>query len=156
MFAINVATPLVPIVVNEPKSPLVPAVPLDPLAKSEEDERFNEMKVKVMMREAAMKAGNEELANSPVLKPMEGEPEDMEQLLMEQQFGYKHVMAMEAECAIALTMYKNKFDEKRKRTIENLFDFGIGGYTEYIDENGAVNVREVNPENLVLSYCAKK
>ena len=131
------------------------AFAVDPLAKSEEDERFNEMKVKVMMREAAMKAGNEQLANSPVLKPMEGEPEDMEQLLMEQQFGYKHVMAMEAECAIALTMYKNKFDEKRKRTIENLFDFGIGGYTEYIDENGAVNVREVNPENLVLSYCAK-
>jgi hypothetical protein len=48
------------------------AFAVDPLAKSEEDERFNEMKVKVMMREAAMKAGNEQLANSPVLKPMEG------------------------------------------------------------------------------------
>ena len=133
----------------------IQAFAVDPLAKSEEDQYFNEMKVKIMMRDAAMKAGNEELANSPVLRPHQGEAQDLEQLLMEQQFGYKHVMAMEAESCISLTMYKNKFDEKRKRTIENLFDFGIGGYTEYIDENGAVNVREVNPENLVLSYCSK-
>jgi hypothetical protein len=133
----------------------IQAFAVDPLAKSEEDQYFNEMKVKIMMRDAAMKAGNEELANSPVLRPHQGEAQDLEQLLMEQQFGYKHIMAMEAESCISLTMYKNKFDEKRKRTIENLFDFGIGGYTEYIDENGAVNVREVNPENLVLSYCSK-
>jgi hypothetical protein len=133
----------------------IQAFAVDPLAKSEEDEYFNEMKVKVMMRDAAMKAGNEQLANSPTLRPNQGEAEDLEQLLMEQQFGYKHVMAMEAENAISLTMHKNKFDEKRKRTIESLFDFGIGGYTEYIDENGDVKLREVNPENLVLSYCSK-
>jgi hypothetical protein len=74
---------------------------------------------------------------------------------MEEQFGYKHVMSMEAEMAASLAMYQNKFEEKRKRTIENLFDFGMGGYTEYIDENGQVKLREINPENMVLSYCAK-
>ena len=31
----------------------------------------------------------------------------------------------------------------------------MGGYTEYIDENGQVKLREINPENMVLSYCAK-
>jgi hypothetical protein len=107
------------------------------------------------MREAAQKAGNQELLNSPVLAPQPGEAQDLEQLKMEEQFGYKHVMSMEAEMAASLAMYQNKFDEKRKRTIENLFDFGMGGYTEYIDENGQVKLREINPENMVLSYCAK-
>lgn len=133
----------------------IQAFAVDPLAKSEEDNYFNEMKVKILMREAAQKAGNEDLATSPVLAAAPGEAEDLEQLKMEQEFGYKHVMSMEAEMAASLAMYQNNFEDKRKRTIENLFDFGIGGYTQYIDENGQVKVRDVNPENMVLSYCAK-
>jgi len=133
----------------------IQAFAVDPLAKSEEDAYFNEMKVKIMMREALKKAGGEELADSPVLAPAPGEPQDMEQLEMEQQFGYKHVMSMEAEQAVSLSFYQNKFDDKRKRTIENLFDFGMGGYTQWIDENGHVKIREINPENMVLSYCSK-
>lgn len=133
----------------------VQAFAVDPIAKSQEDNYFTEMKVKILMREAAQKAGNAELLNSPALALQPGEAEDLEQLKMEEQFGYKHVMSMEAEMAASLAMYQNNFEEKRKRTLENLFDFGIGGYTEYIDENGQVKLREVNPENLVLSYCAK-
>ena len=131
------------------------AFAVDPIAKSEEDKYFTEMKVKILMREAAQKAGSKELLESPALALQPGEAEDLEQLKMEEQFGYKHVMSMEAEMAANLIMYQNNFDEKRKRTIENLFDFGLGGYTEYIDENGQVKLREINPENMVLSYCAK-
>jgi hypothetical protein len=131
------------------------AFAVDPIAKSEEDKYFTEMKVKILMREAAQKAGSQELLNSPALALQAGEAEDLEQLKMEEQFGYKHVMSMEAEMAANLAMYQNNFEEKRKRTIENLFDFGLGGYTEYIDENGQVKLREINPENMVLSYCAK-
>lgn len=131
------------------------AFAVDPIAKSEEDKYFTEMKVKILMREAAQKAGSKELLDSPALALQPGEAEDLEQLKMEEQFGYKHVMSMEAELAASLAMYQNNFEEKRKRTIENLFDFGMGGYTEYIDENGQVKLREINPENMVLSYCAK-
>lgn len=131
------------------------AFAVDPIAKSEEDKYFTEMKVKILMREAAQKAGSKELMDSPALALQPGEAEDLEQLKMEEQFGYKHVMSMEAEMAANLAMYQNNFEEKRKRTIENLFDFGLGGYTEYIDENGQVKLREINPENMVLSYCAK-
>lgn len=131
------------------------AFAVDPIAKSEEDKYFTEMKVKILMREAAQKAGSKELLESPALALQPGEAEDLEQLKMEEQFGYKHVMSMEAEIAASLAMYQNNFEEKRKRTIENLFDFGMGGYTEYIDENGQVKLREINPENMVLSYCAK-
>lgn len=137
----------------------VVAFAVDPIAKSEEDAFFNEMKIKIAMREAAEKAaqqtGDEEILNNPLLQPNPNEPEDMEQLKMEQEFGYKHVMSMEAENAFALVQYQNNLEEKRKRVIENLYDFGVGGYTTYIDENGNTKIREVYPENLVLSYCSK-
>lgn len=132
----------------------IQAYAIDPLARSEEDEYFNKMKVKIMMREAAQQAGSE-LADSPMLAPQPGEPEDMEQLLMAKEFGYKHVMAMEAEEAAQLIMQQNNVQEKRKVSVTNLVDFGIGGYTPWIDENGMVKFREINPEYLGLSYCEK-
>ena len=135
----------------------IQAFAVDPLAKSEEDDYFNKMKVKIMLREEAMKMGDagKEIADNPILKPQQGEPQDMEQLAMEQNYGYKHIMSMEAEELNTLIMQQNDGEELRKRTIEYLYDFGIGGYTQWIDENGMVKVREINPEQLVMSYCSK-
>jgi len=127
---------------------------IDPLAKSEEDAHFNEMKVKIMMREIAKQQGSE-LADSPALKPAQGEPEDLEQLEMVQEYGYKHQMAMEGELGVSLIKNQNNIEEIRKRVVENLFDFGIGGYKEWIDYNGMVKIREIVPENLIVSYCQK-
>lgn len=127
---------------------------VDPLAKSEEDEYFNQMKVKIMMRQAAEQAESE-LANSPVLQASPNEPQDMEQLEMQMKFGYKHQKAMESELGISLIQQQNKIDERRKKVVENLFDFGLAGYKEWIDENGMVKFRDVSPENLVTSYCLK-
>lgn len=131
------------------------AFAIDPLAKSEEDAYFNEMKVKLMMREAAQKAGSE-MAESPLLAPQPGEPEDMEQLQMQKDFGYKHAMGIQAEKAINLVYYQNGYDEIRNQVAENLYDYGIAGITQYIDENGMTKLRVVNPEYLGLSYCEKK
>ena len=135
----------------------IQAFAVDPLAKSEEDDYFNKMKVKIMLREEAMKMGDagKEIADNPILKPQLGEPQDMEQLAMEQNYGYKHIMSMEAEELNTLIMQQNDGEELRKRTVEYLYDFGIGGYTQWIDENGMVKVREINPEQLVMSYCSK-
>ena len=132
----------------------VEAFCVDPLAKSEEDEYFNQMKVKIMMREAAEQMGSE-LANSPVLQPQPNEPQDIDQLMIQMKYGYKHQKAMESELGISLVQQQNNIDEVRKRTVENLFDYGIGGYKEWIDENGMVKFREIVPENLMTSYCTK-
>lgn len=132
----------------------VQAFAVDPLSKTEEDNYFNQMKVKIMMREAAEQAGSE-LAESPMLKAEAGEPEDLEQLKMEMDFGYKHVMAMEAELAIELARQNNNFVELDKRVVENLVDYGIGGLTQWIDENGMTKERELNPKNLILSKFVK-
>lgn len=127
---------------------------VDPLSKSEEDDYFNQMKVKIMMREAAEQAGSE-LADSPVLKAGSQEPRDMEQLRMQMKYGYKHQKAMESELGISLVQQQNNVSEIRKRVCENLFDYGIGGYKEWIDPNGMVKFREIVPENLITSYCTK-
>lgn len=132
----------------------VEAFCVDPLAKSQEDEYFNKMKVKIMMRQAAEQAGSE-LANSPVLQPSANEPMDIDQLMIQMKYGYKHQKAMESELGISLVQQQNNIDEIRKRTVENLFDYGIGGYKEWIDENGMVKFREIVPENLITSYCTK-
>lgn len=132
----------------------IEAFAVDPLAKSEEDEYFNKMKVKTMMRQAAEQAGSS-LAESPVLQQQQGEPGDMEQLMMQMKYGYKHQKAMESELGISIIQQQNNIDEVRKRVCENLFDFGIGGYKEWIDQNGMVKFREIVPENLITSYCTK-
>lgn len=127
---------------------------IDPLARSEEDEKFNQQRVKILMREAARKAGSD-LAESPVLASQPGEPEDMEQLLMQKEYGYKHIMAMEAEEAINLILQQNNDEEIRKQLITSIYDYGIGARTQHIDENGQVKCRCINMENFGCSYFEK-
>ena len=127
---------------------------VDPLAKSEEDNYWSMMKAKIMMRKMALEQGSP-LANSPQLMPNQGEPEDLEQLEMEMQFGYKHNLAMQAEEAIQLTLGNNKIDRERKLVCEDLYDYGIGWYKEWIDENGMVKFKRVYPGNIGTSYCER-
>lgn len=132
----------------------ISASAVDPMAKSEEDEYFNKMKVKLLMREEAMKQGSD-LADSPLLKPQPGEPEDMEQLAMVKDFGYKHVMAMEAENAIRLVNEQNDSDEMRKLLCTSLYDYGIAAKTQWIDENGMVKEKVIDMEYFGSSYFEK-
>lgn len=132
----------------------IQAYAVDPLAVSQEDEYFNQMRVKIMMREEARKAGST-IADSPLLSAQPGEPEDMDELMMQKEYGYKHEMAIQAEDAANLVFEQNDIVEKRKETITNQYDYGIGGITQYIDENGMVKLRAINPEYLGLSYCEK-
>jgi hypothetical protein len=132
----------------------ITAFPIDPIARSEEDAFFNQMKVKIIMREEAKKAGSP-LADSPVLQANPGEPEDLEQLEIAQKYNYKHQMAIEAENAINLIFQQNQEDEIRKSLITSLYDWGIGAATQYIDENGMVKVRPLNMEYFGCSYFEK-
>lgn len=128
---------------------------VDPLSKSEEDAYFNKMKAKIALSEAARQV-SADIDVSPVLKPAPNEPQDMEQLEMEMDFGYKHVLAMEAEMGIQLVQQQNDFEEKREKVVRDIVNHGLGGYRTSIDENGNVKIHAVEPRNLVLSFCHKK
>lgn len=132
----------------------IQAYAIDPLARSEEDEFFNKMKVKIIARDAIQKAGGD-VQDYPSLQPQPGEAQDLEQLEMEKQYGYKHIMAMEAEEAAQLVMQQNNIEEQRKEVVTNEVDFGIGGYATEINENGMVVHRAISPDYLGLSYCEK-
>jgi len=127
---------------------------IDPLAKSQEDDYFNQMKAKIMVREA-LQQQNPELAQSPLVAQQTNEAQDEEELSMEQEYSYKHVMAQEAEMAISLITQQNNGEEIVKRVVTSQVDFGIGGTTTMIDENGLCKYREVVVDNLILSSCVK-
>jgi hypothetical protein len=123
------------------------AYAVDPLAKSDEDAYFNEMKVKVLMRQQAEQAGIDP-NTLPSLMQGPDDPKDMEQLMMQQKYGYKHIMAMEAENAISLIEQQNNGEIIRRNIAESLVDYGVGAKTQLIDENGMV-------KDFGCSYCEK-
>ncbi len=128
---------------------------VDPLAQSEEDMIYNQMKVKILMREEARKAGSP-LADSPILAPNPGEPEDLEQLEITKNNGYKHQMAIEAEDAINLIFEQNHLEQSIRKELEaSLYDYGIGATTSCLDENGMVKLRAINMEYFGSSYFEK-
>ena len=131
------------------------AFAVDPIAQSQEDAIYNQMKVKILMREEARKMQSP-LADSPVLAPNPGEPEDLEQLEITKNNGFKHEMAIQAEDAFNLVFEQNKFNSEIRKEIEkSLYDYGIAAATQYLDENGMVKQRAVNMEYFGSSYFEK-
>jgi hypothetical protein len=133
----------------------ITATPIDSLANEEVDAYFADMKSKILIREAAKKV-DPELLESPALQMEEGEAKDMEELEMQMNYTFKHQMSIEAEQGIKLVLEQNKVEQLREQIKEDIFDYGVGGYKEYIDSNGAVKVRAINPRNVIISSCRNK
>lgn len=130
------------------------ATPIDAIAKSEADTYFADIKAKILMRDM-LKKMNPEVLESPQVKQLPGEPEDMEELDMQKDYTWKHNMAMEAEMVWSLVSDMNGFPEERDKTLTNLYDFGVGGYKEWNDSNNSTRLREVDPRNVISSWCRK-
>lgn len=133
----------------------ITVTPIDSLAQSQIEDYYKKTKAKMDLRNIAKKQipGIEEF--SP-LKKQDGEPDNDEELNMHMAFTYKHNAAIEMEQGIELVFHTNDMDEKRKQVMEYLFDFGVAGYKEYIDSNGAVKTRVVNPSKMLISHCNKR
>lgn len=130
------------------------ATPIDALAKDKADQYFAEVKAKIILRDA-LKSISPELAESPYLKPEPGEPQDMEELEMQMNFGFKFNMAMEAEQGIELVQYQNNLPVKRNQVCRDLVHLGVGGYKDWLDEDGKPGFRDCDPANVIMSHCKK-
>lgn len=130
------------------------ATPIDPLAKDEADKYYADVKTKILMREQLMQI-DPQLAQSPALMPAPGEPQDLEELEMKMNYGFKHNMAIEAEQGIELLLYQNEIKERRRRVVESIIDYGVGGYKEYLDGNNRVRFRDVDVSCLLTNFCYK-
>lgn len=79
-------------------------------------------------------------------------PKNKEEFELHMQMDYKESVELATEQLINNCLDKNKYDETRKRIIQDLVICGIGAAkTEYNKSNG-LQVKYVDPSNLVYSY----
>lgn len=130
------------------------ATPIDAQAQDEADKYFADVKAKILMRDALQQV-NPQLAQSPYLMPEPGEPENMEELEMQYEYGFKFNMAREAEQGIELVQYQNNLPQKRLQVTKDIVHIGVGGYKDWLDENGNAKFRDSDPANVIMSYCRK-
>ena len=130
------------------------ATPVDALANEENEAYFSKTRAKLMIREEAKKI-DPSLLESPALQLDPGEAKDMEELEMQMKYTHKHQMAIEAEQGIKLILEQNQIEKLRERVREDLFDYGVAGYKEFIDSNGAIKIRSINPRNIIINHCKK-
>lgn len=131
------------------------ATPVDALANDENQQYFARTRAKIMMREEAEKI-DPSLLESPALQFTPQEAKDLEELEMQMKYTHKHQMSIEAEQGIKLILEQNQIQNLRDQVRENLFDYGVAGYKEFIDSNGAIKIRAINPRNIVINHCKKQ
>tara|TARA_Y100001937_G_scaffold21931_1_gene31011 strand:- start:7502 stop:9784 length:2283 start_codon:yes stop_codon:yes gene_type:complete len=133
----------------------ITATPIDSMARSEVEDYYNKTKAKMDLRN---KVKNEipGMENFSALVKQDGEPENDDELKIHMAYTYKHNAAIEMEQGIDLIFQTNDMAEKRKQVLESLFDFGVAGYKEFIDSNGSVKIRPIDPENILISHCNKR
>ena len=133
----------------------VSANPVDPAAKVEEAKDKAKQAAKIIGREVLNNI-DPNAAQGTALQKQEGEYDDLDELEVLHSTTYKFAAASQIEEAIEFVLGYNDFEETRAEIKRCIFDYGIGGVKEYVDGNGVVKVRAVNPSNIVISKCEKR
>lgn len=128
------------------------ATAIDAEAKGEIDGMYNELKAKLAVREVLLQQ-NPQLASHPLISLQSGEPLDMEELEMRVSLGEQFNRSKDAELAIELGMYENNYTTFIKSVYEDLFDWGVSGYFEWLGDDNKAKFRRANSENVVISYA---
>jgi hypothetical protein len=128
------------------------ATPIDMLAKDEESKFFSELKAKMIVRQLMMQQ-NPEMANHPMIAPTKGEPMDLEELEMRMEMNEQFNRSRDAEQAIALGFYENDYIRFRRSIYEDLFDYGVAGYKEWLGADNKAKFRKVHPDSVITSFC---
>ena len=121
---------------------------IDPVAQDDKNQFYADNAAKIILRDEFKKQGVDE----DLVPPPDVDAANLTELDMYMNYSYKHRMAVEMEQALQLVMNLNKFENERNKVIEDLHDYGIGGYKEYFDAQGNIKIRRVNPTNMVMSY----
>ena len=131
------------------------ATAIDLLATEEMDDYYKTQKAKITLRNELEKIQPGLSEMTPVAK-QEGEPADFDELEMQRAYTHKHQMTIEMEQAVEMVLDQNNFQNIRNQVKADVFDFGVGGYKEYIDSNGAVKIRRLQPESIITSRCRNR
>jgi hypothetical protein len=99
----------------------------------------------------AMEQQAPELANSPMLKRLPGEADDLDELQMEIDFDPKFVRAKDVEESVQLVFYENEIDKLWDEISKDVVYHGVGLAKDDLDENNKVVLRKVNPSSFGCS-----
>lgn len=121
---------------------------VDPVAQDDKQKFYADNAAKIILREEFEK----KVLDPELIPSADVEASNLKELDMYMNYSYKHRMAIEMEQGLELIMNLNKFENERNKVIEDLHDWGIGGYKEYFDAQGNIKIKRVNPMNLVMSY----
>lgn len=127
----------------------IDAIAIDSLAVDQKERYIAEQKAKIALRDSLQKT-NPELAQK--LK-QENDADDIDELKVKELYTYKHNATIEVEAGIDLIMQQNDVQYLRTKVREDLFDYGVSGYKDWIDSAGNVKFRRVNPATIVISNC---
>jgi hypothetical protein len=106
----------------------------------------------MMMKEFLVKAEKQLGMNLSASGEKENLPENQEELELHMQLSYKQSIEIAEEEAISQVLAENKYDQIKKRLIQDLVILGISAVkTNFKDANG-ITVDYVDPANLVYSY----
>lgn len=128
------------------------ATPIDMMAKSEMQEFYSQMKAKLVLKQITEQT-NPELAQHPLLAIDKADPMDVEELEMRMEYGEQFNRSKDAELAISVGLYDNNYAAYRRGIYEDLFDYGVAGYKEWLGDDNKAKFRKVFPENVVVSFC---
>ena len=128
------------------------ATPVDSQSKTEIDKYYQEIRTKLIMKEI-LQQQNSELANHPLVALKSSDPMDMEELEMRIMNGEQFNRSMDAEMAIELGFYENNYTSVRKAWYEDLFDFGVAAYREWLGDDNKAKFERINPEGVICSYA---
>ena len=133
----------------------VSATPVDPAAKIEEAKDKALQAAKIIGREV-LSGIDPNAVQGTALQKQEGEFDDLDELEVLHSTTFKFAAASQIEESIEFVLGYNDFEETRAEVKRCIFDYGIGGLREFVDHNGIVKVRAINPSNIVISKCERR
>ncbi len=132
------------------------ATAIDPLAQSEMEDHFKKEEAKIKIRTELDKIMPGLSDYTPAAKTSINQPEDMDELELQRNWTYRHQYTIEIEQALQVVFNHNKFDQTRKDAKEDSLVYGLGGFKEFVDSNGAIKIRKVNPAGFLSGPCRNR
>jgi hypothetical protein len=126
---------------------------VDPLSQTKKEKAKADALFKLKNKEQIMEL--QQMSGVQLEEFNEDDPETEAEIDIEFGFNYKQREEVMMEQGIDLVMYDNDWTETKDAILDELITFGISGTKTYIDANGKIRVRKVNPYNLVLSYSER-
>ncbi|MDP6878090.1 MAG: hypothetical protein QGI18_05780 [Candidatus Marinimicrobia bacterium] len=106
----------------------------------------------MLMQEYLVKAKNQLGMDLSASGEKENLPETTEELEMHMQLSYKQSIEIAEEEAISQVLAENKYDQTKRRLIEDLVILGISSVKTNFNAANGITVEYVDPANLVYSY----